>query len=746
VIGSNTRWGGGYRPRRTRQMRAANERRWGTDPIRRQECFRVVPEPCAEPFMGRAGVRRRGRSQGSAVARRRRRVLTRRAGEARGSMRHVVNGDPVVPATHVARIDELKATGQLPSPTGVAMAILRLTQSDKASARDIAEVLESDPALAGRILKHANSASVGASRPAVAVADAVVRLGLRTVRQLALGFSLVSKHQSGPCRGFDYQDFWSRSLAAALGVQALSRQKEVMPPAEAFTVGLLSQIGRLGLASVHPDSYSRILEQCKDNSRDRLIRLEREQFAIDHNELSAALLQDWGLPALCVDAVRYYEVPEEGDLQEGSRPHRLTRLLHVATHLAGVCVADDDERDVLATELVARGQAIGIDSEALATLCDEVVRDWREWGEILHAPTREVPFLKEMLERARQAGHADESEQAPSSEAKAISLRILAVDDSELDLKLLTKYLTSAGHKVVTASDGREGLRMALETDPGMIITDWIMPEMEGPEFCRALRRSEKGRQIYVIMLTGCEDEGHLVEAFEAGADDFIVKPYNPKALMARIRAAQRIITLQKEVDRDKEQIRRYVAALGVANRKLEQAALTDELTGLPNRRYALDRLGQEWAAATRSGRALTCLSIDIDHFKNVNDTCGHDTGDAVLRETAAALKRAMRKSDVVCRFGGEEFVAICPETHLRDATQLAERLRTTVEANIVSAGTFDGGVQVSVGVAERDATMPNPDALLKAADQALYAAKQAGRNRVCQAGKRPSAPAAHAT
>jgi diguanylate cyclase (GGDEF)-like protein len=175
-------------------------------------------------------------------------------------------------------------------------------------------------------------------------------------------------------------------------------------------------------------------------------------------------------------------------------------------------------------------------------------------------------------------------------------------------------------------------------------------------------------------------------------------------------------------------------AELGVANRKLQQAALTDALTGLYNRRYALDRLDREWAIATRSGQPLACLVIDIDHFKRVNDTYGHDVGDLVLLATAKVLCDSLRQSDVVCRLGGEEFVVIGPGMDWERAALCAERLRAATERNVLAVAGGKLHVTLSIGAAVRTARTQGPACLLKAADETTYAAKQGGRNRVCLA------------
>ena len=257
------------------------------------------------------------------------------------------------------------------------------------------------------------------------------------------------------------------------------------------------------------------------------------------------------------------------------------------------------------------------------------------------------------------------------------------------------------------------------------------MPGLDGLALCKALRQTEEGQQMYFIVLSALEQDDQLVEAFESGVDDYLTKPFTPRVLAARLRAGLRVIHLQEEARRDSENLRKFAAELAVANRRLQQAALTDPLTGLPNRRYAMERLDQEWAAALRSGRPLSCLMLDLDRFKQINDTHGHDIGDLVLRQASVVLRKEARTEDGVCRIGGEEFLVICGDTPLPAAMQLAERLRSAIARTRFSNGAVSCTTTVSVGVAQRAGEMQRADELFKAADNALYAAKAAGRNRV---------------
>jgi len=292
--------------------------------------------------------------------------------------------------------------------------------------------------------------------------------------------------------------------------------------------------------------------------------------------------------------------------------------------------------------------------------------------------------------------------------------------------------LGSAGYHVFTAADGKSGLHAAMECRPHLIVTDWLMPEMDGLQFCRALRNTTIGRGVYMLLLTGVEEEASLLEAYEAGIDDYVVKPVNPKVLLARLKAGQRVVSLQTEVESDREEIRRFAAELAMTNRRLQEAALLDSLTGIPNRRYAMDRIQQEWSAAERNSRRLACMLIDVDNFKRINDTYGHDVGDLVLKRVSDVLKQTSRTQDVICRIGGEEFLVVCPDTDAAAAAQCAERLRIAANSMRIPVGNVALQITISVGVAAMDVAMNGPESMIKAADQAVYAAKEAGRNRTC--------------
>ncbi|NWG31411.1 MAG: diguanylate cyclase [Rhodocyclaceae bacterium] len=318
---------------------------------------------------------------------------------------------------------------------------------------------------------------------------------------------------------------------------------------------------------------------------------------------------------------------------------------------------------------------------------------------------------------------------APSADEEALCILIVAQD--ERTRAQLAAALTAAGHRIRLADDGRRGFLLALQERPHILITEWDMSGMGGIGMIRALRQTKFGRGIYILITTARETEESLVAAFAAGVDDFLAKPLNHRVLKARLRAAERVVRLQREVERDRDEIRRYADELAEANRRLREAALTDVLTGLPNRRYAIEFFSHEWQVASRGGRPLVAMLIDVDHFKEINDSHGHGGGDVVLKEIAAAIKHALRAQDVVCRTGGDEFTVICPDTDLAAGLVCAERVRKAVAALRFTLGGFCRHGSVSIGVAMRDETTVDIESLIECADRGAFLAKQRGRNRV---------------
>lgn len=630
---------------------------------------------------------------------------------------------------NLERLQEIKALGDLPSPRGAALAIMRLTRNDAVTVAELAHVAQTDPALVGRLIKAANSTQAGAHRAIAAVQDALILLGISTVRYLALSFSLLSDHRKGKCENFDYRLFWSHSLASAVAAQTIANQTRVASAEEAFSVGLLCRIGELSLATVFPNEYARLLEQRAKDPAASLDALEQAAFAMTHTELAAAMLADWGLPRMFVDAVFVHENAEAASFPPDTRQYQVIWMLALARLIADICLAGENERRQLMPKLFLFGSKLSLESEGLIALCDRVTHDWKEWAALLSVDAPDVPSFEEFSHPPAAPELSQDG--MPCTMDLEDPLRVLVVDDDKLIRTILQAMLTEAGYKVFMATNGQEGFTKALEVQPHILITDWMMPGMDGVELTCALRQTKLGRAIYILILTALEAEESLVQAFDAGVDDFMSKPVKARVLGARLRAGQRVVTLHREIERDREDIRRFAAELAVTNRRLHEAALTDVLTGLPNRRYSIEYFQREWLAANRSKRPMACMMIDVDHFKVTNDSVGHDAGDKVLRRTAQAIKSGLRAQDVVCRTGGDEFTVICPETDLRAALICAERVRIAVADTEQETGVPNLKVSVSIGVAARDQLTSTIDALLKRADEGVYLAKQRGRNRV---------------
>lgn len=229
--------------------------------------------------------------------------------------------------------------------------------------------------------------------------------------------------------------------------------------------------------------------------------------------------------------------------------------------------------------------------------------------------------------------------------------RILVVDDDPSLRRVLEGLLAHGGYQVFTATNGEEAIRLLNDVGPQIVITDWEMPVLDGLELCREIRRSETVGFVYVIILTSHSER--VVEAFDAGVDDFLAKPPRRAELLARLKAAVRIVDLEARLARQNREIHKVNAELTMLNVRLKGMAITDELTGLANRRVMMERLKNQWEASIRRNQPLSCLIIDVDHFKCFNDNYGHEVGDAVLRGIASTLSRYARSNEPVYRCGG---------------------------------------------------------------------------------------------
>ena len=293
--------------------------------------------------------------------------------------------------------------------------------------------------------------------------------------------------------------------------------------------------------------------------------------------------------------------------------------------------------------------------------------------------------------------------------------KILLADDSATVRAIARLELEAAGYDVVEAADGAQALAQALAEPPDVVLLDIEMPVMDGYETVQALKADAATADVPVVFLTGRGDPDDVVRALRLGGHDYLRKPPEPAELLARVNAALRVKALQDEL--------RARAA------ELEEVSRTDHLTGLHNRRHVEDHLRSLTSWARRHGKPLSVLVIDVDHFKDVNDTLGHAAGDEVLQEVARRLRDGLRAEDVVGRWGGEEFLVLLPDTGAAAASVLGERLCAVVRSTPVT--TSRGEVVVTISIGGAAAEGPGEHDLVQLADHQLYAAKGAGRDRV---------------
>ncbi|MFA4827596.1 MAG: diguanylate cyclase [Thermodesulfovibrionales bacterium] len=307
-------------------------------------------------------------------------------------------------------------------------------------------------------------------------------------------------------------------------------------------------------------------------------------------------------------------------------------------------------------------------------------------------------------------------------------MRILVVEDDPVSRKLLQKTLEGWGYEIVTAEDGQKALEIYEHQNVKFIIADWMMPEMDGLSLCRLIRSEKNKGYVYFIMLTGKDKKEDIIEGLKAGVDDYVVKPFDRSELQVRVRAGERILTLEKELTEKNESLQRL-------NVKLEELVRMDTLMGIGNRLSFYETIEKTHHRACRYAQYYGIIMCDIDNFKLYNDTYGHLPGDNVLRRVADSIKRSIRMSDDVFRYGGEEMVIIIPDQDINSTLTVAEKIREGIESlGIEHKGTANGILTISCGVAAFDMEkLENRwEDILEDADKALYRAKSAGKNRSC--------------
>ncbi len=298
---------------------------------------------------------------------------------------------------------------------------------------------------------------------------------------------------------------------------------------------------------------------------------------------------------------------------------------------------------------------------------------------------------------------------------------ILIAEDDPVSRKLLEKILIKAGNKVVSVENGQKALELFNDRFFPIVLTDWMMPEMDGLELCRAIRKNTYPGYVFIILLTAKNSKDDIIRGLRAGADDYLTKPFSHAELIARLNTGKRVLELER--------------SLKDANEEIRILSITDPLTGTYNRGYMTERLPQEIKRARRYSRALSIILCDIDHFKKVNDTYGHLAGDRVLKDFAQCIRYSIRQDvDWTARYGGEEFLIVLPETDVNGASVMAERLKSELSQRVTETQGKQISITASFGVTGFSPDTPDemisPEAMVSKADKYLYQAKREGRNK----------------
>lgn len=294
--------------------------------------------------------------------------------------------------------------------------------------------------------------------------------------------------------------------------------------------------------------------------------------------------------------------------------------------------------------------------------------------------------------------------------------KVLIAEDDPVSSRILEKSVKKWGFDVLLSKDGGEAWKAFQNQEIRIAILDWMMPKIDGVELCRRIRKEKREKYTYIILLTAKGRREDVVEGLSNGADDYIIKPFNPMELNARLQTGRRIIELENQ--------------LIDSQKKLKELATRDSLTNLWNRRTILQLLDEELNRSQRENNPLGIIMIDVDDFKKINDTCGHLIGDMALRSVALALKKSVRHYDKIGRYGGDEFLIVLPNCTLDNVKKIAERLRLDVFAKKVKSKAGSLQISISLGGSSTE-TRPKigADKLIISSDKALYEAKNKGRN-----------------
>lgn len=310
-----------------------------------------------------------------------------------------------------------------------------------------------------------------------------------------------------------------------------------------------------------------------------------------------------------------------------------------------------------------------------------------------------------------------------------LGLHILVVDGDDASRRNLSALIRQSGHEAIEARDGEEALLQAWELRPDMVVIQYRLPDMSGANLVREIRAAGEAYQPYIALVACPADRKQLLKSPDNGIDDLIDKSLKADLFLAHLRAGERIVRLEQENERHKRKLHQYSQELVCFNHRLRELTMTDELTGLPNRRYSIELMQQEWLAASKDKSPLACMVIDLNGLKQINDEQGLERGDVVIKTVAAIVRKYLPQQVTVCRISGDEFLIIHPGASLNAALACGEKLVGLIQSFHIQARSCP--LSLSIGVAERRVGVGGPQELINLAEQAMHHAKHAGRDLV---------------
>lgn len=599
---------------------------------------------------------------------------------------------------------QLQALGHLPTPSSAALRLYQLIQSEDSEIPEIAAAIKGDVSLTVRLLHIANRPCGSYVRRSVAsIEEALMRVGTQSVAALAVGLSVLDDAQTVvPSEAKVYLGFCRRALAAAVVAEWLASQPGVpVNAADLFTCALLARIGQLALLRFYPQSYADLMGQ-EGSSADLLAR-ERNQLGIDHQVITLALLREWGFPDVLIKAIRLSEEDHETEW-DNDRLHRMGQLLQSSWEIAPALEWQQTLQlgPHIQRTMAVLGHTLG-DSDIQAMVTALLSR-WREWEGMRH----------------RSQANTVSSNMPDESRFSVLLVGVAPSKAREWSIALAEQSFATA-----SVATHQEVIPLVAVGQIDVIVLQ--MPDAEQPwsSTRRQLISSwliDMPREALIILPDGENDAQVPTELLDVGIGAVLPSDVSGAWLVAQVKRLANQVTLAKTLAMERQSHRRVLSELVSTTRKLHTQTLTDPLTGLSNRRMADAFLKRHWAQLERRQTPLSCLIIDLDNFKQINDQFGHDAGDMALRTFSAVLKHQVRQEDLAVRLGGDEFLVVCPLARQQDLEMLRQRLLgATAQLKLDT-----GPLQFSMGIAESDLSwMKSPEDLLKKADLHLMENKR---------------------